>query len=68
MSITFQSPLLSYDQVRVVKGMLVAAQAGRKAVLKDLGYRYVEDIPQSAFTLVVGQITKQLRSAASLSK
>ena len=68
MSITFQSPLLSYDQVRFVKDMLAAAQTGRKAVLKDLGYRYVEDIPQSAFTLVVGQIAKQLRNVASLSK
>jgi hypothetical protein len=68
MSVTFQNALLSYDQVCIVKNMLAASQSGRKASLKELGYRSIEDIPQSEFMHVVSRVTKQLRNAAAPSK
>ena len=68
MSVTFQNALLSYDQVCIVKNMLAASQTDRKASLKELGYRSIEDIPQSEFMGVVSRVAKQLRNAAAPSK
>lgn len=68
MSVTFQNALLSYDQVCIVKNVLASSQTGRKASLKELGYRSIEDIPQSEFMRVVSRVAKQLRNAAAPSK
>ena len=64
MNTNCSNALLSYEQVKAVRGLVKAMRTTPRAALQEYGYCCVEDIPQADFPKIVSGFAKQLGNSS----